>query len=41
MKDNTEIGHVSKFDAFRSNRDKVMDFKVAQTSFNAWKKRSY
>ena len=28
MKDNIEICHLSKFDAFRSNRDHVMDFKT-------------
>ena len=28
MKDNIEIGHLSKFDALRSNRDQVTDFKT-------------
>ena len=27
MKDKVEIGHLSKFDAFRSNRDQVTDLK--------------
>ena len=28
MKDNMEIGHLTKFDAFRMNRDKVMDLQM-------------
>ena len=28
MKDNIEIGHMPNFDAFRSNRDQVTDFKT-------------
>ena len=28
MKDNIEIGYLSKFDASRSNRDQVTDFKT-------------
>ena len=28
MKDNVEIGHLSKFNAFRSNRDQVTDLKA-------------
>ena len=27
MKDNIEIGHLSKFDTFRSNRDQVRNLK--------------
>ena len=30
MKDNIEIGHVSNFDAFRSNRDQVTEFKTVK-----------
>ena len=36
MKDHVEIGHLTKYDAFRLNRDQVMDleiwFKSIQTS---------
>ena len=36
MKDHVEIGHLTKYDAFRVNRDQVMDlemwFKSIQTS---------
>ena len=36
MKDHTEIGHLTKYDAFRVNRDQVMDleilFKIHKTS---------
>ena len=36
MKDHIEIGHLTKYDAFRVNRDQVMDlemwFKSIQTS---------
>ena len=34
MKDNIEIGHLSKFDACRSNRDQVTDLKSIQTSLS-------
>ena len=27
MKDNIKIGHLSKFDAFRSNKDQITDSK--------------
>ena len=36
MKDHVEIGHLTKYDAFRMDRDQVMDlaiwFKILQTS---------
>ena len=33
MKDHVEIGHLTKYDAFRMNRDQVMmDFETIQTS---------
>ena len=28
MKDHVEIGHLTKYDAFRMNRDKVMDLEI-------------
>ena len=28
MKDHVEIGHLIKYDAFRVNRDQVMDLKI-------------
>ena len=28
MKDHTEIGHLTKYDAFRVNRDQVMDLEI-------------
>ena len=28
MKDHVEIGHLTKYDAFRANRDQVMDLEV-------------
>ena len=28
MKDDVEIGHLTKFDAFRVNRDEVMDLEI-------------
>ena len=28
MKDNVEIGHLTKFDSFRLNRDQVMDLET-------------
>ena len=28
MKDHVEIGHLTKYDAFRVNRDQVMDFEI-------------
>ena len=28
MKDHVDIGHLSKYDAFRVNKDQVMDFKM-------------
>ena len=28
MKDHVEIGHLTKFDVFRVNRDQVMDLKI-------------
>ena len=28
MKDHVEIGHLTKYDAFRLNRDQVMDFEI-------------
>ena len=28
MKDHVEIGHVTKYDAFRVNRDQVMDLEI-------------
>ena len=28
MKDRVEIGHLTKYDAFRMNRDQVMDLEV-------------
>ena len=28
MKDHVEIGHLIKYDAFRMNRDQVMDFEI-------------
>ena len=28
MKDHVEIGHLTKYDAFRVNRDQVMDLKI-------------
>ena len=28
MKDHVEIGHLTKYDAFRLNRDQVMDLKI-------------
>ena len=38
MKDHVEIGHLSKYDAFRMNRDQVMDleirFKIHTNVFN-------
>ena len=38
MKDHVEIGHFTKYDAFRMNRDQVMDleiwFKINTTVFN-------
>ena len=32
MKDHGEIGHLTKFDAFRLSRDQVMDFKHGSKS---------
>ena len=38
MKDHVEIGHLTKYDAFRMNRDQVMDleiwFKIHTNSLN-------
>ena len=38
MKDHVEIGHLTKYDAFRMNRDQVMDleiwFKIHTNVFN-------
>ena len=38
MKDHVEIGHLTKYDAFRMNRDQVMDleiwFKIYTNVFN-------
>ena len=38
MKDHVEIGHLTKYDAFRVNRDHVMDleiwFKIHSNFFN-------
>ena len=38
MKDHNEIGHLTKYDAFRVNRDQVMDleirFKIHTKVFN-------
>ena len=38
MKDHVEIGHLTKYDAFRVNRDQVMDlerpFKIHTNVFN-------
>ena len=28
MKDHVEIGHLTKYDAFRMNRDQVMDLEI-------------
>ena len=28
MKDHVEIGHLTKYDAFRVNRDRVMDLEI-------------
>ena len=28
MKDNVEIGHLTKYDGFRMNRDQVMDLEI-------------
>ena len=28
MKDRVEIGHLTKYDAFRTNRDQVMDLEI-------------
>ena len=28
MNDHVEIGHLTKYDAFRMNRDQVMDFEI-------------
>ena len=28
MKDHVEIGHLTKYDAFRANRDQVMDLEI-------------
>ena len=32
MKDQVEIGHLTKFDAFRVNRDQVMDVEIGSKS---------
>ena len=29
MKDHVEIGHLTKYDAFRMNRDQVMDLEIS------------
>ena len=38
MKDHVEVGHLTKYDALRMNRDQVMDleiwFKIHTTVFN-------
>ena len=30
MKDHVEIGHLTKYDAFRVNRDRVMDLEICR-----------
>ena len=30
MKDHVEIGHLTKYDAFRMNRDQVMDLEIIE-----------
>ena len=32
MKDHVEIGHLTKYDAFRVNRDQVMDLEICSKS---------
>ena len=32
MKDHVEIGHLTKYDAFRVNRDQVMDLEKIHTN---------
>ena len=29
MKDHVNVGHLTKYDAFRVNRDQVMDFEIS------------
>ena len=43
MKDNVEIGHLTKYDAFRVNRDQVMDLEIRlkiHTNISNFKKAS-
>ena len=43
MKDHVEIGHLTKYDAFRVNRDQVMDLEIGfkiHTSVSNFEKAS-